>query len=72
MPKKTVEELWHGILTAQDPLYRYWGLYRRLQAMIPASRRCKNCHAPFTGIASVLMRVVGKGPYNKNPRFCNW
>ncbi len=73
MPQnETLEEAWRGILTGRHPLYRHWGLYRRLQAMIPSRRRCKNCNAPFTGLGRVLMTLTGRGPYSKNPRFCNF
>ncbi|HUF53218.1 MAG TPA: hypothetical protein VMR52_05520 [Dehalococcoidia bacterium] len=68
MPKKTPEEVWRGILSGQNPIFRR---QQRLFKIIPSSRRCKNCSAPFTGIGSLPMRLIGKWPYNKNPRFCN-
>jgi len=66
MPKETTEEMWSGILTGH-----LMGPLRHLLAAIPAHDRCKNCNAPFTGIGSVFMRAIGKGRYNRNPRFCN-
>lgn len=69
MSKKTPEEMWREILTAQNPILRGG---RRILGMIPASQRCKNCHAPFTGVGSVLMRFAGRARYERNPRFCNF
>lgn len=66
--KKTPEEMWRGILTGQMPIFRR---QRHLLRLIPSSRRCRNCNAPFAGLGSLPMRLIGKWPYNKNPRFCN-
>jgi hypothetical protein len=64
-----VEEMWHGIIAGLNPVWRKgW----RMRRMIPAERRCKNCNAPFTGIGGLFMRLTGRGPYNRNPRFCNF
>jgi hypothetical protein len=57
------------MLTGQIPFYRQ---YRRILGLIPSGERCKNCNAPFRGVGGVLMRLLAHGPYNKNPRFCNW
>jgi len=40
--------------------------------MIPGKQRCKNCNAPFTGIGGMFMRLVGRGQFNRNPRFCDF
>lgn len=70
MPKeKTPEEMWHGILTAEYPIYLK---YKHLLRRIPSNDRCKNCNAPFNGIGGLLMRFLAHGPYSKSPRFCNW
>jgi len=69
MPKRTPEEMWQGILTGKNPIYRR---NRQVLRMIPSRQRCKNCLAPFNGIGGLLMRLTAHGPYNKNPRFCNW
>ena len=60
--------MWRGILTGQNTIIRRG---RRLFGLIPSSRRCKNCNAPFSGLGSLPMRLIGKWPYSKNPRFCN-
>ena len=67
--KKTPEEMWHGILTAEYPIYLK---YKHLLRRIPSNDRCKNCNAPFNGIGGLFMRLLAHGPYNKNPHFCNW
>ena len=45
---------------------------RRFRQMLPGHSRCKNCQAPFDGPASWLMRIRGRGQYDRNPRFCNF
>lgn len=67
--KRSPEEVWRGMLTGQYVFYRK---YRQLLGLIPSKSRCKNCHAPSTGIGGLAMRLLAHGPYNKNPRFCNW
>jgi hypothetical protein len=59
------EEMWRAVIAGENPIWRRgW----RLRRMIPGKQRCKNCNAPFTGIGGVLMRLVGRGQYNRNPR----
>ena len=65
----TNEEMWRAVITGEDPRFRRG---RRVNRLIPSSQRCKNCNAPFTGIGALLMRLIGRGRYNKNPRFCNY
>ncbi len=69
MPKDDFDTLWHQYLMGEK--LRSWRLLRNLQGRIPAAVRCKNCNAPFTGVAKIPMRLLGKGPYRRNPRFCN-
>ncbi len=65
----TLEEMWRAIITGENPIWRNgW----RLRRMIPATHRCKNCNAPFDGIGSMVMRLIGRGRYNRNPRFCDF
>lgn len=63
-----VERVWHDLLTAATE----WHRERRLLRLIPARRRCKNCLAPLTGLGALLMRRLGRGPFSKNPRFCEF
>lgn len=61
-------ELWHTIFAVGHPALRsFQNFHRRL----PSPPRCKLCLAPFKGIGSWLMAVKGKGPSNRNPRFCS-
>ena len=63
----TPEVYWRAILTGQHPgLRRGRGFFARL----PGAPRCKLCNAPFAGPLAPLMRLLGKGRSNKNPRFC--
>ncbi len=68
-PKESPEERWRRILTKESILYRR---QRRLFGLLPARHRCKNCNAPFTGIGRFLMVLMGRVPYRRNPRFCNY
>ena len=64
------EETWRGILTGPG-CEGICAKSRRIFGVIPATERCKNCNAPFTGAGAVLMRQIGRGRYDRNPRFCN-
>lgn len=64
-----VEAMWRAVIAGENPIWRSgW----RLRRMIPAEQRCKNCNAPFTGVGGLLMRLVGRGQYHRNPRFCDF
>ena len=64
-----VEEMWRAVIAGENPIWRRGWRFRR---MIPGKQRCKNCNAPFTGFGGALMRLVGRGQYNRNPRFCDF
>lgn len=68
MRVKTMEEMWYKLLTGGEPLLGPRA--HHLLGLIPANPRCKICNAPFRGIGAPLMRLMGKRPSNKNPRFC--
>ncbi len=62
------EGLWRAMLTGEiEALRRDRQRLRR----IPGSPRCKACNMPFGGIAAPFLRLRGRGPSNKNPRYCN-
>jgi adenylate cyclase len=42
----------------------------RLISRLPSEPRCEACGNPFKGVGGALMRMVGKGPSRKNPRWC--
>ena len=61
------DALWHGVLTGTQPMLRRGrGVFMRL----PGDVRCKLCAAPFGGAAGSVMRLLGKGPWASNPRYC--
>lgn len=45
---------------------------KRLRRLLPGHARCKNCEAPFDSLGGVIMRLVGRGQYARNPRFCSY
>jgi hypothetical protein len=63
------EDIWRAIFYGQIPNLRR-GL--RLRGLIPAKTRCKNCRAPFDGPGAFLMRLMGRGRFHRNPRFCDF
>lgn len=36
-----------------------------------ARQRCHICLAPFDGIAAPIMRAIGRGPWRRNPHYCD-
>jgi adenylate cyclase len=44
---------------------------RRIHSRIPSAPRCKLCAAPFGGIGSVFMPLLGHGHWAKNPKYCS-
>ena len=66
----TVDEMWYKHLTEGNVRTKQW---RHLFGMLPSNPRCVNCHTPFAGIGSALLRLV-RGPVAlrsiKNPRYC--
>lgn len=62
------DDLWRRILTGTQPQMR---VGRRLMRHLPADPRCKLCAAPFRGVGGSLMRLAGKGPWTRNPKFCS-
>jgi adenylate cyclase len=45
---------------------------RRVLLHLPTDPRCKLCAAPFKGPFAPALRLVGKGPWPRNPRYCGW
>jgi adenylate cyclase len=43
---------------------------RRTLGHLPTDPRCKLCSAPFRGPFTPLMRLIGKTPWPRNPRYC--
>jgi adenylate cyclase len=66
-PSHSREEMWLSLLEGRDPrLRRFRSFFKRL----PSPPRCKFCNAPFHGPLSIVMRVIHKEPWARNPRFC--
>ena len=64
---RTVEEEWRDILLGTDPMLRSG---RRFFAKIPSPPRCELCAVPFGGPFAPVLRLFGKGPFPRNPRYC--
>jgi adenylate cyclase len=62
------EAFWREFLTHGSSLERYG---RRVLKHIPSEPRCKVCAAPFRGVGSPVMRLMGKYPSSANPNMCN-
>ena len=45
---------------------------RQVLGRLPADPRCKLCASPFKGPFAPALRLVGKGPWPRNPRYCAW
>ena len=46
--------------------------FRRIWSSLPGHPRCKLCTAPLGGAAGSALRLVGKGPWPGNPKYCRW
>ena len=58
---------WHGVLMGTDPRWRRnYSIFRRL----PGHDRCHICAVPFTGVVAPIARLMGRGRWPKNPRYC--
>lgn len=64
---KTKEEEWRLALTVGENVPRH---FHRIAGLLPANPRCKMCNAPFKGWGGMIMRVMGRRPSKKNPRYC--
>ncbi len=56
-----------AVFSGDEPGLR-WG--RRLLKRLPSSPRCKMCASPFAMPLGPVMRVFGKSPWPKNPKYC--
>jgi adenylate cyclase len=62
-------EFWRKALSGQSRT-RAW-MRKAFRLISPdASDRCHLCHAAFDGAAAPVMRVIGRGPWRRNPHFC--
>src|SRR5258705_11782759 len=63
------EERWRSYLSGEDPAPR---ARRALWGRLPSPPRCELCAAPFRGPFAPLLRLIGKRPFTKNPRYCDF
>jgi adenylate cyclase len=61
------EGMWRAILEGTEPRY---ARTRTLLRRVPGSPRCKMCAAPFGQPGHILMRIVGRNRWSKNPDYC--
>ncbi len=66
------ERMWRLILSSAVIFRGPGWVQRHLFRLIPAMQRCKNCLAPLEGPGVMLMQMLGRGPFHRNPRFCNF
>ena len=60
---------WHAMLSGEHPaLRRGRRMYRMLSPT--ARNRCRLCFAGFDGFTAPAMRLMGRGPWRRNPHFC--
>jgi adenylate cyclase len=68
-PAPESDPTWRAILEGTAPGF---GQGRHLLRMIPTSPRCKLCAAPFKGPGAVVMRLIDRAPWDKNPAVCGY
>lgn len=61
------DPMWHALLNDPDSGFAPG---RSLFRLIPSSPRCKLCAAPFAGPGAPFMRMLDRGPWDKNPSIC--
>jgi adenylate cyclase len=66
----TFDPLWFAVLSGEAPVLRRGRNFFKLVSPRTASR-CRVCFAPFEGIAAPLVRWMGRGPWQRNPHYCN-
>jgi len=64
-----MDTFWHPMLSGEfDTMRRGRHLFRMLSPT--AHDRCRICLAGFDGFTAPLMRVMRRGPWRRNPHFC--
>ena len=64
------DPIWYALLTGSHPRLRKG---RRMLKLISPymADRCRLCYAPFTGISAPIARLMGRGPWQRNPHYCD-
>jgi adenylate cyclase len=65
---RDLEEEWRTRLLGTNPGLRAG---RRFFSKLPSPPRCEMCASPFAGPFGPLMKLIGKGPFARNPRYCD-
>jgi adenylate cyclase len=63
------QDWWYGLLSGEAPAVPTAAL-RRVYRLIPSTRRCKFCNAPFDGPAGRFMRITNQVPARLSPHIC--
>jgi adenylate cyclase len=62
------DDEWRRILIGEASGFRRG---RSVLKHLPSGPRCKLCASPFRAPTGPVMRLIGKGPYPKNPKYCS-
>ena len=66
---KNINPLWRSVFSGEHPGLRRGRKLLRL--LSPTARdRCRLCYAGFDGFSAPFMRAIGRGPWRRNPHFC--
>jgi adenylate cyclase len=64
------DPFWHDVLSGRIRK-RVWRRHVFRLISPGARQRCHLCLAPFDGVAAPLMRAIGRGPWRRNPHYCD-
>lgn len=65
-----VENFWRTYLTTGNVSFE--SQLKRVFRWLPAAPRCRMCYAPFHGVGSAVVKLLGgRRPSNLNPQMCN-
>ena len=60
---------WHELLSGEHPMLRRGRQIFRLLSPT-ATDRCRLCYAGFDGFTAPALRLIGRGPWRRNPHMC--
>lgn len=64
-----INPLWRSVFTGEvKKLQRGRAFFKFIAPL--ADVRCRICLAPFEGVAAPLARLMGRGPWHRNPHYC--
>lgn len=67
---RTDDDFWHDLLSGR--MRKKLWMRSFFKAISPdAGHRCHLCWAPFDGLAAPPMRWIGRGPWRRNPHYCD-